>query len=178
MKTIKFIIIGLLILSASSIQAQVSVNVNIGTPPPPVVVVESPKVVVASPPEWGPVGYDNVEYYYLPDIQMYYDIRHAQYIYLSGSHWIRTKRLPSHCRHYDLYNGYKVVLTDYHGNAPYAYFDTHKVKYYKGYKGAHQKNRKEFHPHTGPQEFHHDHDHHDNGNHGHHEGHGKGKGKH
>jgi len=169
MKTMKFIIFGLL-LSASSIHAQVSVNVNIGTPPP-VVVVEKPRVVVASPPEWGPVGYDNVEYYYLPDIQVYYDIRQAQYIYFGNGNWIRSRSLPSYCSHYNLYNGYKVVLTDYHGHAPYTHFKTHKVKYYKGYKGGHQQNRKEFHPQTGPQK-HYDHD---KGNHGHHEGHGKGK---
>ncbi|REG96138.1 hypothetical protein [Flavobacterium aquicola] len=181
MKTMKLIIIGLF-LSVSSAQAQVSVNVNIGTPPP--VVVASPRVVVASPPEWGPVGYDNMEYYYLPDIQMYYDIRLAQYIYFGGGKWIRSQRLPSHYRNYNLYNGYKVVLTDYHGNAPYVYFNSHKVKYYKGYKGKPQKNRRDYYSHNDYHRNHdngnHDHDdhhdHHDNGNHGGKE-HGKGKHK-
>lgn len=174
MKAIKLSIIGLLFLGASSIEAQVSVNVNIGTPPP--VVVASPRVVVASPPEWGPVGYDNMEYYYLPDIQVYYDIRLAQYIYLSGGSWIRSARLPSYCRNYNLYNGYKVVLTDYHGKTPYVYFNAHKVKYYKGYKGKPQKNRGAYHVEH--------HDHHDNGNHNgndNHDNHGNkghGKGKH
>ncbi|PKB18415.1 hypothetical protein [Flavobacterium sp. 5] len=179
MKTIKLFIIGLLFLSASSVQSQVSVNVNIGTPPP--VVVASPRVVVASPPEWGPVGYDNMEYYYLPDIQVYYDIRLSQYIYFGNGSWIRSSRLPSYCRNYNLYNGYKVVLNDYHGNAPYVYFNAHKVKYYKGYKGKPQKNRGAYHEHydndnhsNGNYGNHHD-DHHDNGNHG---GKGHGKGKH
>jgi len=152
----------------------VSVNVNIGTPPPPVVVVESPRVVVASPPEWGPVGYDNMEYYYLPDIHTYYDIRLAQYIYFGGGRWIRSARLPDHYRNYNLYNGYKVVLTDYHGNAPYVYYNAHKVKYYKGYRGKHQQNRRDYHKHHDNGNHEH-HDHHDNGNHG---GKGHGKGKH
>lgn len=178
MKTIKLIIIGLLFLSASSVHSQVSVNVNIGTPQP--VVVASPRVVVASPPEWGPVGYDNMEYYYLPDIQVYYDIRLAQYIYFGGGKWIRSPRLPDYCRNYNLYNGYKVVLTDYHGNAPYVYFNAHKVKYYKGYKGKPQNNRRDYHEHhdNGNHDHDHDHDHndhHDNGNHG---GKGHNKGKH
>lgn len=181
MKTIKFFIIGLLVFTAGSVYAQVNVNVNIGTPPPPVVVVQSPKVVVASPPEWGPVGYDNMEYYYLPDIQVYYDIRLAQYIYYGGNKWIRARRLPSHYRNYNLYNGYKVVLTDYHGNAPYVYFNAHKVKYYKGYKGKPQKNRRDYHAHSAPRPRpdHHHHDDHDHG-HGHdkHDHKGKGKGKH
>ncbi|MGQ7944256.1 hypothetical protein [Flavobacterium sp. WC2509] len=183
MKTIKLLIIGLLFLGASSTQAQVSVNVNIGTPPP--VVVASPRVVIGTPPEWGPVGYDNMEYYYLPDIQVYYDIRLSQYIYFGNGSWIRSSRLPAYCRGYNLYNGYKVVLTDYHGNAPYVYFNAHKVKYYKGYKGAPQKNRGEYHPQNAPKQHHdngnHDNDnhgkeHHDNGNHG--EKGNKGKGKH
>ncbi|WP_269222977.1 hypothetical protein [Flavobacterium sp. IMCC34518] len=136
MKTIKLFIIGLLFLAASSTQAQVSVNVNIGTP--------NVNVNIGTPPVWGPVGYDEVEYYYLPDIQIYYDIRLAQYIYFGNGKWIRSRNLPSHCRNYDLYNGYKVVLTDYHGRSPYTHFHNHKVKYYKGYKGKPQKCRGEY----------------------------------
>ena len=34
---------------------------------------------------------------------------------------------------------YKVVLNDYHGSRPYNHFKSHKVKYYKGYKGKPQK---------------------------------------
>lgn len=164
MKTIKLFIIPLLIFTWSTAQAQVSVNVNIGTPTPPVV-VESPKVVVVTPPDWGPAGYDYMEYYYLPDIQVYYDVRLAEYIYFGKGKWIRSSRLPVNYRNYDLYNGYKVVLTNYHGNTPYAYFNAHKIKYYKGYKGKPQKSRRDYHAH-------HDHD---NGNHG---GKGHKKGKH
>ena len=103
-------------------QAQVSVNVNIG-----------------SPPAWGPVGYSSVDYYYLPDIQAYYDIRATQFIYFGGGKWIRSRNLPNQYRNYNLYNGYKVVLNDYHGSRPYSNFKTHKAKYYKGYKGKPQK---------------------------------------
>lgn len=177
MRTIKLAIIGLLFLAVGSTQAQVSVNVNIGTPPPPVVV--TPKVVIASPPVWGPVGYDNVEYYYLPDIQIYYDIRLAQYIYFGNGKWIRSRNLPSHCRNYNLYNGYKVALTDYHGHSPYNHFNNHKVKYYKGYKGKPQKNRGDYKvKYENGHDDHDNHDNHDNGHHNKHEGKGKGKGKH
>ena len=170
MKTIKSIIIGLLFLSAGSVQSQVSVNVNIGTPQP--VVVASPRVIIASPPEWGPVGYDNMEYYYLPDIQVYYDVRQSQYIYFGGGKWVRSRYLPSHCRNYNLYDGYKVVLTDYHGRTPYTHFNTHKAKYHKGYKGKPQKNRRDYaHYNNGNQ----GNNEHNNGHHNKHEGKGKGK---
>ncbi|MFV8345744.1 hypothetical protein [Flavobacterium sp. ZB4P13] len=123
MKTLKLIIAGIILLvSSNTMQAQVSVNVNIG-----------------SPPAWGPVGYSAVDYYYLPDVQAYYDIRATQFIYFGGGKWIRSRNLPYQYRNYNLYNGYKVVLTDYHGSRPYSNFNTHKVKYYKGYKGKPQK---------------------------------------
>lgn len=123
MKTLKLIAAGIVLLfSSTAMRAQVSVNVNIG-----------------SPPAWGPAGYSATEYYYLPDVQAYYDIRQSQFIYLGGSQWIRSRNLPAQYRSYDLYHGYKVVLNDYHGSRPYTYFKNHKFKYYKGYKGKPQK---------------------------------------
>jgi hypothetical protein len=32
-------------------------------------------VNIASQPVWGPVGYDHAEYYYLPDIDMFYYVQ-------------------------------------------------------------------------------------------------------
>ncbi|AXB57918.1 hypothetical protein [Flavobacterium fluviale] len=122
MKTIKLAIAGLFLLVANATQAQVSINVNIG-----------------NPPAWGPAGYSEMEYYYLPDIEAYYDVRAAQFIYFGRGKWVRTTYLPRQYRNYDLYGGYKVVLTDYHGRTPYTYFDRHKVKYYRGYHGAPQR---------------------------------------
>ncbi|MDP3431769.1 MAG: hypothetical protein Q8T04_02225 [Bacteroidota bacterium] len=123
MKALKFIIIGILLFFATSGQAQISVNVNLG-----------------APPMWGPAGYTDVQYYYLPDVEAYYDVPSSQFIYFSGGTWVHRTYLPSRYRNYDLYNGYKVVMTDYRGNTPYTYFKEHKVKYAKGYKGQAQKN--------------------------------------
>jgi hypothetical protein len=123
MKIIKSIALAILFFTISSAKAQISVSVNIG-----------------SPPAWGPAGYAQVEYYYLPDIQAYYDIRASMFIYFGGGKWIRSRYLPAQHRNYDLYSGYKVVLHDYHGPKPYIHFKTHKAKYHKGYKGKPQKN--------------------------------------
>lgn len=108
---------------AGTTQAQVSVNVNIG-----------------SPPMWGPVGYSNVQYYYLPDVEAYYDVPSAMFIYQSGGVWIHRTYLPVRYRNYDLYSGYKVVMTDYHGSQPYYHHSDYKVRYAKGYHGPAQKN--------------------------------------
>jgi len=123
MKTLKLFVLAMGLFLAGTTQAQVSVNVNIG-----------------SPPMWGPVGYSNVQYYYLPDVYSYYDVRSSMFIYQSGGVWIHRTYLPTRYRNYDLYGGYKVVLNDYHGNKPYSHYKEHKHKYAKGYRGPAQKN--------------------------------------
>ncbi len=103
--------------------SQVNVNVKIGTAP-----------------NWGPAGYSNVQYYYLPDIETYYDINTNMFIYIYNGVWIRRTYLPYRYRNYDLYGGYKVVLNGYHGHNPYGHFHTHRTRYYKGYHGKTQRN--------------------------------------
>ncbi len=96
-------------------------------------------IVIGTPPLWGPVGYSNVQYYYLPDVESYYDVHNSRFIYYEGGNWVHRKYLPLRYRRYDLYGGYKVVMADYHGDKPYANFKQYKIKYAKGYKGPHQK---------------------------------------
>jgi hypothetical protein len=122
MKTIKLIAVGIILLVSSSIQAQVSVNLNIGTAP-----------------SWGPSGYAQAEYYYLPDVQAYFDIRASQFIYFGSGRWVRSRYLPRQYRNYDLNSGYKVVLNNYHGNRPYTNFHNDRKRYYKGYRGGNQR---------------------------------------
>jgi hypothetical protein len=154
MKSLKIIVAGVVLLATISIQAQISVGVNLG-----------------KPPLWGPAGYSKVDYYYLPDVQSYYDVRATKFIYLNNGTWIRSGHLPSAYRNYNLYNGYKVVLTDYHGSKPYAHFKSHKAKYYKGYKGKPQKN-------IGNNNGNHSGNQKNSGNNGNKGNNGKGNGKH
>ena len=54
----KMILVALIVISSSiftNASAQIKMNVNIG-----------------SQPTWGPTGYDHVDYYYMPDVDMYY----------------------------------------------------------------------------------------------------------
>ncbi|KUJ60785.1 hypothetical protein AR687_15350 [Flavobacteriaceae bacterium CRH] len=120
----KKLVLALMLLMGVMSHAQVSINVNIGTPP-----------------SWGPEGNDDSRYYYLPDIDVYYDVTKSQFIYDNNGNWARANRLPSRYGQYDLYDGYKVVLNDYRGDAPYAYHKKHVKNYPKGYKGKPQKNR-------------------------------------
>lgn len=113
----KITLISALFLSAllfKSADAQISVNVNIG-----------------AQPAWGPVGYDYVENYYLPDIDVYYDVPAHQYVYLNNNVWVRSRALPARYANYNIYNGYKVVINE---PRPWLRADVIRTKYV-GYKG-------------------------------------------
>ena len=120
MKSIKFIIVAFLLLLAGLVKAQITVTV--------------------APPPWGPAGYTNVRYYYLPDVEAYYDVQSSVFVYNNAGIWVRRTYLPARYKGYDLYGGYKVVMTDYRGNAPYTFFKDYKMKFPKGYRGSAQKN--------------------------------------
>ncbi|MEC5144220.1 hypothetical protein [Chitinophaga sp. 212800010-3] len=103
-----------------SADAQVRVNLNFN---------------LSSQPLWGPVGYDYAEYYYLPDIDVYYCIPEQQFVYFDEDEddWVSARALPPYY-HYDLYRGYKVVIN---AERPYLNDDYYRRKYrrYKGWYG-------------------------------------------
>lgn len=119
----KLILGATLLLTLGAVQqakSQVGINVNIN---------------IGSQPNWGPVGYDYVEYYYLPDIEAYYYVPKHQFVHLNpAGKWVFSNGLPHAYRNYDLYTGYKVVLNM---PTPYLYFNTHRIQYvgYRGYRG-------------------------------------------
>ena len=115
-KALRRFILLMLVLSGAAVlkpaNSQVSVNVNIG-----------------AQPLWGPVGYDYVEYYYLPAYDVYYYVPRHQFVYLDGPKWRFASALPPRFGAIDLYSAPKVVI-----NEPRAYlhYQTHKVKYAGG----------------------------------------------
>jgi hypothetical protein len=83
-------------------------------------------VNIASQPIWGPVGYDHVEYYYLPDIQTYYYVPGHKYFYMESGRWVSRSYLPQKYSHYDLYNTRKVVINE---PKPYLRHKEYMAKY-------------------------------------------------
>jgi hypothetical protein len=105
-------------LKQANAQLNISLNVNVG-----------------SQPDWGPTGYDHVEYYYLPDIDCYYYVPGKQFVYQNGSQWVWRSSLPPQYSNYDLYNSYKVVV-----NKPKPYINnTDYRSRYSSYKGRHDQ---------------------------------------
>ncbi len=128
MKTLKLIALGLTIMLAGAVQGQISVNIRVHATPP-----------------WGPTVYSGTRYYYLPDVEAYYDIPNAMFIYYNGRNWIHRKHLPGRFRHYDLYRGYKVVMNDYRGNTPYFNHNYYRERYSRVYRGTDMRYRDERH---------------------------------
>ncbi|SDP98967.1 hypothetical protein SAMN05428975_4860 [Mucilaginibacter sp. OK268] len=119
----KLILSAVLLLSCfaiktASAQVSVSLGVNIG-----------------SQPAWGPVGYDYANYYYMPDIDTYYDVPTHQYVYFDNNIWVHRTYLPVRYRNYNLYNGYKVVINDRNPWLRHGYYRDH----YAGYRGRHDQ---------------------------------------
>jgi hypothetical protein len=110
----------LAVLFASTADAQVRINLNFN---------------IDRQPVWGPTGYDHVEYYYLPDLDVYYSVPQQRWFYNERGRWISRPSLPARYRGHDLYNSYKVVV-----NEPAAYRNnkSHREQY-ASFKGRHDQ---------------------------------------
>lgn len=84
------------------------------------------KVNISSQPMWGPVGYEYVEYYYLPDIEVYYNVSSHRYVYFANNRWISSSYLPHRYANYDVYNSRKVVINEH---KPYMHHKDNKYRY-------------------------------------------------
>lgn len=102
-------------LFSSETKAQVRLNVNLS---------------VGARPGWGLPGNHAGNYYYLPEIDSYYDIPNRQFIYLDRGNWTFGAQLPVMYRDYDLYNGYKVVINE---PRPYLNCNIYRSRYSRYY---------------------------------------------
>ena len=108
------LLVSCFLFQSAHAQVRVSVGINIG-----------------SQPVWGPVGYSHVEYYYMPDIDVYYYVPRRQYVYLERGSWLFSTSLPYRYNNYNIYSGYKVVINE---PAPYRNAQLYRTRY-ASYKG-------------------------------------------
>jgi len=114
------LIAGILIFLGAPLKAQVSLSLNFN---------------IGSQPVWGPVGYDEVQYYYLPDIDSYYYVPQHRFYFYNGRSWIYSSSLPPRYANYNLYNGYKVVVNE---REPWRHHKIYQEKY-ASFKGRHDQ---------------------------------------
>jgi hypothetical protein len=107
-------------LAPTSLDAQVRIGINFN---------------IGNQPVWGPVGYNYAAYYYLPDIDVYYNVAQRQYIYLQSGRWRFSSSLPYRARNFNIYNSHKVVINE---SRPYLKHSFYKQKY-ANYIGDHNQ---------------------------------------
>ena len=120
-KLILLAALGIAAVSYQPANAQVNVSINIG-----------------SQPQWGPRGYNYVDYYYLPEVQSYYHVPTRRFIYLDRNKWVHRKSLPKMYRNYNLYQGRKIVINQ---PRPYLKHQQYQSNYGRTYVKP-QKNRR------------------------------------
>ena len=102
----------LTLLAASPAQAQAGVNMNIGAP------------------GWGPQVPYGTQYYYIPEIDGYYDLYAQQYIVYNNGYWVPLPQLYG----YDPYQFHPVVIA-YRGREPWCQRDYYHQRYaYRPYR--------------------------------------------
>ncbi len=111
---------GILFIGHSFAQVRVNLNINLG-----------------NRPSWGIPGNVRGDFYYLPEIDCYYDIPQRQFLYFDGRGWRGSAMLPDRYRQYDLYRGFKVMI-----NQPRPYLNGHYYRnQYLSYYNNYHRNR-------------------------------------
>lgn len=114
------VLCGILFISnETKAQVRIGVNVNIGRP------------------SWGVPGNYAGDYYYMPEIDTYYDIPHRQFVYFQGNNWVFAPELPYMYRGYDLNRGYKVVINE---PRPYLHHNVYRTRYNSYYNNYNRPN--------------------------------------
>lgn len=107
-------------------------------------------------PSWAPPQYAGVRYYYMPDIETYYDLTNHDFIYLDNGQWLFSSSLPPQYSSYDLYDAYFVALNSgvyqpwmhhqlYISNYPRYYYRNHyQGDAFLNLRGFNENDRKPF----------------------------------
>ncbi|XZF16510.1 hypothetical protein ACTHGU_10240 [Chitinophagaceae bacterium MMS25-I14] len=106
------------VFTSGLVSAQVRVNINVG-----------------NQPLWGPTGYDRADYYYLPDVGVYFDISRNVFVYRDGNVWQTGPNLPGRYGNVDLYRVHKVVINR---SNPWMYDNQYRGKY-RSYRGRYDQ---------------------------------------
>ncbi|MDN3656595.1 hypothetical protein QWZ08_13200 [Ferruginibacter paludis] len=85
-----------------------------------------------SNPSWAPPYSEGVRYYYLPDIEVYYDLSDPEFIYLDNGQWSFSPLLPPIYAGYDLFNSFVISLqwNVYQPWMHHQYYVAHYPRYY------------------------------------------------
>jgi hypothetical protein len=86
---------------------------------------------------------NSVQYYYIPDIQAYYDVYRHEFVYIEDGNWVFSAFLPSYYANFNINNAYVVVLNSY-VHEPWRHHEeyaSHYPRYYYQSNGYNQASR-------------------------------------
>ncbi|RPD46179.1 hypothetical protein DNI29_14325 [Hymenobacter sediminis] len=105
---LKSVLSGLVVVAFTSstqvAQAQVTINVN--------------------PPSWGPAAPAGTQYYYIPEVGGYYDLRDQRYVVQRDGKWARLASLNGYST-----SSFHPVVIDYVGAQPWVQLSRHRQLY-------------------------------------------------
>ena len=100
--------------------AQIGIRASIGYAPQRAIYATYPAAVQA------PVNDDGDDYYYLPDLGVYYNVTDQDYVYFDGYEWITAEYLPGQYHDYDWRNARRFEVR---AERPYMNDDFYRSKY-------------------------------------------------
>jgi len=109
--------------------AQIGIHIGFGLAPRRVVYAPQPVVVEQAPVyDQSQTVYDNSsdDYYYLPDVDAYYDVNDQCYYYYDGNDWISAAYLPGAYSNYDWRNSTRYEIR---ASRPYLHDDVYRSRY-------------------------------------------------
>ena len=103
-----FVLVAFAALTSPAAHAQVRINAQFGHP------------------AWGPAAPAGARYYYVPEIDGYYDLAAQRYFVQRNGQWIPMATVPG-------YNtaSFHPVVVDYRGRQPWAQYRDHHARYYR-----------------------------------------------
>jgi len=83
-------------------------------------------------PAWAPPYYEGARYYYLPDIECYYDLSTGEFIYLMDGEWRYSREIPAIYADFDLADCFTIILnnTVFRPWLHHQYYVSHYPRYY------------------------------------------------
>lgn len=100
--------------------AQIGIRASIGFAPQRAIYATYPAAVQS------PVNSDGDDYYYLPDLGVYYNLTDQDYVYFDGNEWVTAEYLPGQYRDYDWRNARRFEVRAYR---PYMHDDVYRSRY-------------------------------------------------
>jgi len=98
----------------------------------PMYVTTAEPAVTYNNPSWAPEYYAGTRYYYLPDVESYYDLTTSRFVYMDNGNWIYSTTLPNFYAGFSLNDCFVVIVQSkvYEPWMHHQFYISHYPRYY------------------------------------------------